>query len=204
MYIGVAGNIGAGKTTLTSMLAEHYGWTPRFEPVSYNPYLEDYYKDISRWSFNLEMYFLKERFKDLKMLSLSDDSIIQDRTVAEGVEIFVRNNYRMGHLSQRDYDTYMDTFNLLSNMVQNADLLIYIRCSVPHLVSHIEQRGRDCEQTISLEYLANLNTLYEEWMSRYKGNSLIINGDELDFKNRPEDFNRITDAIDARIFGLFA
>ena len=203
MHIGVAGNIGSGKTTLTRMLAEHYGWTPQYEAVTYNPYLEDYYKDISRWSYNLETYFLAQRFKDLLEISKSDDVIIQDRTILEGVYIFVANNKALGNLSERDFDTYMQLFELMMSMVRLPDLLIYLKSSVPHLVSQIQKRGRDYEQGISLEYLSGLNERYEAWIASYKGPLLILDADALDFQNRPEDFESVTDKIDARLFGLF-
>ena len=203
MHIGIAGNIGCGKTTLTRKLSEHYGWTPRYESVTYNPYLEDYYSDIPRWSFNLEVYFLAQRFKDVLEISKSDEVIIQDRTILEGVHIFVENNYRMGNLSDRDYRTYMDLFELMMSLVKEPDLLIYIKSSVPHLVSQIQKRGREYEQGISLDYLAGLNSLYEKWIDSYKGKLLVIDGDNTDFENRPEDFAAITDRIDAMLFGLF-
>ena len=203
MHIGIAGNIGCGKTTLTRKLSEHYGWTPRYESVTYNPYLEDYYSDIPRWSFNLEVYFLAQRFKDVLEIRRSDEVIIQDRTILEGVHIFVENNYRMGNLSDRDYRTYMDLFELMMSLVKEPDLLIYIKSSVPHLVSQIQKRGREYEQGISLDYLAGLNSLYEKWIDSYKGKLLIIDGDSLDFENRAEDFASITDRIDAMLFGLF-
>lgn len=203
MHIGIAGNIGSGKTTLTEMLAAHYGWTPKYESVTYNPYLEDYYKDIPRWSYNLETYFLAQRFQDLLDISRSDGVIIQDRTIMEGVHIFVANNYDMGNISQRDYETYMQLFNLMMSMVREPDLLIYLKSSVPHLVSRIQQRGREYEQSISLDYLAGLNERYESWIGSYQGNLLIVDSDSLDFKHRPEDFSQITDKIDAQLFGLF-
>ena len=204
MHIGIAGNIGCGKTTLTRMLSEHYGWTPKYEAVSYNPYLEDYYKDIPRWSFNLEMYFLEQRFKDVLEIARSKDVVIQDRTLFEGVYIFVANNYEMGNLSKRDYDTYMGMFNLLTSLVSPPDLLIYLRSSIPHLVSQIQKRGRDYEQSISIDYLKGLNDRYEKFIAEdYKGHVLIIDADGLDFENRPEDFAHITDKIDAELFGLF-
>lgn len=203
MHIGIAGNIGCGKSTLTGMLAEHYGWTPKYEAVTYNPYLEDYYRDIQRWSFNLETYFLAQRFRDVLEIANSDDVIIQDRTIFEGVHIFVANNRAMGNLSERDFNTYMDLFNLMMSLVKAPDLLIYLRSSVPHLVSQIQLRGRDYEQGISIEYLTNLNRLYEQWISGYRGKLLTIDTDNLDFKNRPEDFSHITDMIDAQLFGLF-
>ena len=203
MHIGIAGTIGCGKTTLTRKLSEHYGWTPKYEAVSYNPYLEDYYKDIPRWSYNLETYFLAQRFKDVLDISKSTDVIVQDRTLLEGVHIFVANNYEQGNLSQRDYDTYMQLFNLMMTLVGPPDLLIYLRASVPHLVSQIQKRGRDYEQSIKLDYLQGLNRHYEEWIANYEGNLLIIDADDLDFENRPEDFALITDKIDAQLFGLF-
>ena len=203
MHIGIAGNIGCGKTTLTRMLAEYYGWTPRFESVTYNPYLEDYYSDIPRWSFNLEVYFLAQRFKDTLEIAKNEGVIVQDRTILEGVQIFVQNNYRMGNLSERDFNTYMDLFDLMMSLVKLPDLLIYIRSSVPHLVSQIRKRGRDYEQTMSLDYLAGLNDLYEKWIGDYKGRLLIIDGDGLDFAGNPEDFASITDKVDAELYGLF-
>ena len=203
MHIGIAGNIGSGKTTLTRMLAEHYGWTPKFEAVTYNPYLEDYYKDIKRWSFNLEVYFLTQRFKDVLEIANSEDVIIQDRTIFEGVNIFVANNKAMGNLSDRDYETYMDLFKLMMSLVKAPDLLIYLRSSVPHLVSQIQKRGREYEKSIELDYLEGLNNRYEQWISEYPGRVLTIDADGLDFQNRPEDFALITDKIDAELFGLF-
>ena len=204
MHIGVAGNIGCGKTTLTRMLSEHYGWTPKYEAVSYNPYLEDYYKDIPRWSFNLEVYFLEQRFKDVLEIAKSDKVIVQDRTLYEGVYIFVANNYAMGNLSERDYTTYMDLFHLMMSLVQPPDLMIYLRSSIPHLVSQIQKRGRDYEQSISIEYLKGLNDRYEKFIGEdYKGRVLTIEADDLDFQNRPQDFSLITDKIDADLYGLF-
>ncbi|MBR6414766.1 MAG: deoxynucleoside kinase [Bacteroidales bacterium] len=204
MHIGIAGNIGSGKTTLTRMLAEHYGWTPKYEAVTYNPYLEDYYKDIKRWSFNLEVYFLEQRFQDILEISKSEDVIIQDRTIFEGVYIFVANNYAMGNLSERDFKTYMSLFNIMMGLVKAPDLMIYLRSSIPHLVSQIQKRGRDYEQSISIDYLKGLNDRYESFINNdYKGKVLTIEADDLDFENRPEDFALITDKIDAELFGLF-
>lgn len=203
MHIGIAGNIGSGKTTLTRMLAEHYGWTPKYESVTWNPYLEDYYKDIPRWSYNLETYFLAQRFKDVLEIAKSKDVIIQDRTILEGVHIFVANNLELGNLSQRDYDTYMLLYNLMMSLVKPPDLLIYLRASVPHLVARIQKRGRDYEQSISLEYLGGLNRRYEDWIGSYDGNVLVIDADNLDFENNPDDFESITDKIDSRLYGLF-
>ena len=203
MHIGIAGNIGCGKTTLTRMLAEHYGWTPKFESVTYNPYLEDYYKDIERWSYNLETYFLAQRFQDLVEISKSEEVIIQDRTIMEGVHIFVANNKAMGNLSDRDFDTYMQLFNLMMSMVHEPDLLIYLRRSVPTLVAQIQKRGRDYEKSMSIVYLNTLNERYEEWLANYPGKGLLIEADDLDYEHRPEDFALITDKIDAQLYGLF-
>ena len=204
MHIGIAGNIGSGKTTLTRMLSAHYGWTPKYEAVSYNPYLEDYYKDIPRWSFNLEMYFLEQRFRDVLEIARSKEVIIQDRTLFEGVYIFVANNYEMGNLSKRDFDTYMGMFDLLMSLVSPPDLLIYLRSSLPHLVAQIQKRGRDYEQSIGIDYLQGLNERYEKFIAEdYKGHVLTIEADDLDFENCPEDFALITDKIDAELFGLF-
>lgn len=203
MHIGIAGNIGAGKTTLTRMLSEHYGWTAKYESVTYNPYLEDYYSDIKRWSYNLETYFLAQRFRDLVEIAKSDEVIIQDRTLMEGVNIFVTNNKEMGNLSERDYDTYMQLYNLMMSMVSQPDLLIYLRSSIEGIVRKIQKRGRDYEQGLSVEYLSNLNRLYEDWIASYPGKVIIFNVDDLDYENRPEDFALITDRLDADLFGLF-
>ena len=203
LHIGIAGNIGRGKTTLTRMLAAHYGWTPRFEAVTTNPYIEDYYKDIHRWSFNMEVFFLTRRFRDVLDISRSSDTIVQDRTILEGVHIFVANNRDLGNISERDFATYMELFELMMSLVKLPDLLIYLKSSIPHLVGQIEKRGREYEKGMSLEYLAGLNEKYEKWISEYKGEVLTIDADNLDFENRPEDFASITDKIDARLYGLF-
>ncbi|MCD8313535.1 MAG: deoxynucleoside kinase [Bacteroidales bacterium] len=203
MHIGIAGNIGCGKTTLTRMLSEYYGWTPKYEAVTYNPYLEDYYKDIPRWSFNLEVYFLTQRFKDVLEIAHSKDVIIQDRTIFEGVYIFVANNKAMGNLTDRDYNTYMDLFALMMSLVNPPDLLIYLKCSIPHLVAQITKRGREYEKGISIEYLTGLNERYEKWISEYTGKVLTIDMDQVNFEDNPEDFAQITDRIDAELYGLF-
>ena len=204
MHIGIAGNIGSGKTTLTRMLAQHYGWTPKYEAVTHNPFLEDYYKDIPRWSLNLEVYFLTQRFKVVMEIARSSETVIQDRTIFEGVYVFVANNVAMGNLSQRDYDAYMDLFQVMMQMVKLPDLLIYLKCSIPHLVAQIQKRGREYEQSMSLEYLGGLNRRSEKFINEeYKGEVLTIDADDLDFQNKPEDFALITDKIDARLFGLF-
>ncbi len=204
MHIGIAGNIGSGKTTLTRMLSEYYGWTPKYESVTYNPYLEDYYKDIPRWSFNLEIYFLEQRFRDILDIAKSKKVIIQDRTIFEGVYIFVANNYAMGNLSERDFSTYMRLFEAIMSTVKYPDLMIYLRSSVPHLVSQIQKRGRDYEQSIGIDYLKGLNDRYEKFIGEdYKGKVLTIDADNLDFENNPEDFAHITDKIDSELYGLF-
>ena len=204
MYIAIAGNIGSGKTTLTRMLAQHYGWTPRFEPVDINPYLEDYYKDMSRWSFNLEVYFLKQRFRDLLEIASSPLTIIPDRSIYEGVYVFTANNRAMGNLSDRDFDTYMELFEQMTEIVRYPDLMIYLRSSVPHLVQNIQKRGRDYEQTIPIDYLQGLNKLYEEFIyKKYRGRVLTIDVNDLDFQHQTADFASIIDRIDTTLFGLF-
>ena len=203
MHIGIAGNIGSGKTTLTRLLSEYYGWTPKYEAITHNPYIEDYYRDIHRWSFNLEVYFLTRRFKDIIEISKTEGTVIQDRTILEGVYIFAANNKDMGNISERDFNTYMDLFRLMMSMVKAPDLLIYLKSSIPHLVSQIARRGREYEKGISIEYLTGLNERYEKWISEYQGKVLTIEADELDFQNRPEDFASITDKVDAQLYGLF-
>ena len=204
MHIAIAGNIGSGKSTLTRMLARHYRWEARFESVDNNPYLEDYYNDIKRWSFNLEVYFLKERFRDLIAISQTDHTIIQDRTIFEGVYVFMENNKAMGNLSDRDYATYMELFEQMMSMVRLPDLMIYLHASVPHLVSNIQKRGRDYEQTIQLDYLQNLNERYDDFIyNKYQGKVMTVEKDQLDFLNNPHDLAKIIDRIDANLFGLF-
>ncbi len=186
------------------MLAKHYGWEARFEPVLVNPYLEDYYGDIPRWSFALETYFLKERFKDTLAIAKGDKTIIQDRSIFEGVYVFVRNNYEMGNLSDRDYTTYMELFQLMTRLTNYPDLMIYLRKSVPALVAQIQQRGRDYEQTMQLDYLQGLNERYDDFIyNQYKGKVLTIESDNLDFEHNPEDFSGVIDKINAHLFGLF-
>ena len=204
MYIAIAGNIGCGKTTLTNMLAHHYGWEARFEAVTDNPYLEDYYKDIQRWSFALEVFFLKERFRDLLRIAEADHTIIQDRSIFEGVYVFTANNRAMGNLSDRDFYTYMELFEQMMHVAKMPDLMIYLRASVPHLVANIQKRGRDYEQTIQLEYLQNLNERYEDFIFKsYRGKLMVVDVDELDFEHEPKDFAGIVDKIDRTLFGLF-
>ena len=205
MYIAVAGNIGSGKSTLTSLLAKHYGWEARFEAVDHNPYLEDYYRDIHRWSFNLEVYFLKERFRDLIDISKSEKTIIQDRTIYEGVYVFMQNNRAMGHLTERDFETYMELFEQMMTVVRKPDLMIYLKASVPHLVGNIQKRGREYEQSIKLEYLENLNQRYDDFIyNKYKERVMTIQKDGLDFQHQPKDLAKIIDRIDSELFGLFS
>lgn len=204
-HIVVAGNIGSGKTTLTRMLAKHYGWTPRFETVTENPYLADYYTDIRRWSFPMEVFFLKERFRDMLQIRQQPETVVQDRSIYEGVYVFAANNHAQGNLSDRDFETYMELFGQLMDIVKAPDLMIYLRASIPHLVSNIQKRGRDYEQSIQLEYLQGLNERYEDFvMNRYHGgNVLVIDVDDLDFQNRPQDFAYIVNRVDSRLYTLF-
>lgn len=203
MHIAIAGNIGSGKTTLTRMLAAHYGWTPKFEPVDFNPYLSDFYEDMERWSFNLQIYFLNRRFKDVVEIANSDEVIIQDRTIYEDACIFAPNLHDMGLMSTRDFENYTDLFNLMMSLVGTPDLLIYLRSSIPNLISQIQKRGRDFEKSIRIDYLSGLNDKYEAWIRDYKGNLLVVDADNIKFGNRPEDFEQVTNMIDARMYGLF-
>ncbi len=204
MHIAIAGNIGSGKTTLTRMLSNYYGWMPRYESVDFNPYLDDYYKDIPRWSFAMEVYFLKERFKDLIAISQSKETIVQDRSIFEGVYVFTANNRAMGNLTDRDYDTYMELFSQMLTLVRMPDLMIYLRSSITHLVENIQKRGREYEQTMQIEYLQNLNERYEDFIFKhYKGRVLVLDADTMDFEHNTSDFATIVDKIDALLFGLF-
>ena len=205
MHIGIAGNIGCGKTTLTRLLSAHYGWTPKYESVTYNPYLEDYYTDIKRWSFCVETYFLKERFKDMLRIKEVEHTIVQDRSIFEGVYVFVTNNYLRGDLSERDYQTYMELFDHMKRMMKMPDLMIYLRKSVPSLIAQIQKRGRDYEKTMQIDYLRDLNERYEEFIyNQYEGRVLVIESDDLDFESNPEDFRKVINKIDAELFGLFS
>ena len=203
MHIAIAGNIGSGKTTLTKMLAKRYGWTPRFESVDNNPYLADYYDDMARWSFNLQIYFLNKRFQDVVEISKQKDTIVQDRTIFEDARIFAPNLHDMGLMSDRDFDNYSELFDLMMSLVGKPDLLIYIRATIPHLIAQIQKRGREYEQGIRLDYLNGLNERYEEWIGSYNGPLLVVDGDNLDFQNNLKDFQAITDQIDAKLYGLF-
>lgn len=204
MHIAIAGNIGSGKTTLTRMLAAHYGWTPRFESVDFNPYLSDFYEDMARWSFNLQVYFLNKRFKDVVEISRTKDVIIQDRTIYEDARIFAPNLYDMGLMSSRDFENYSELFDLMMSLVGNPDLLIYLRSTIPNLISQIQKRGRDYEKSIRIDYLNGLNEKYENWISTYTGKLLVIDADTIKFGNKPEDFEKVTNMIDAELYGLFS
>lgn len=203
MHIAIAGNIGSGKTTLTKLLAARYGWTPRFEPVDNNPYLEDFYHDMNRWSFNLQVYFLNKRFKEVVEISKSTDTIIQDRTIYEDACIFAPNLHDQGYMSDRDFNNYTDLFNLMMSLVKKPQLMIYIRSSIPTLVKHIEKRGRDYEKSIRIDYLTGLQKRYDDWLSTYDGELITIDGDKINFEDSKEDFRKITDMIDASLYGLF-
>lgn len=203
MHIAIAGNIGSGKTTLTKMLAKRYGWTPRFEPVDNNPYLDDFYHNMNRWSFNLQVYFLNKRFKEVVEISQSDENIIQDRTIFEDAKIFAPNLHDQGYMSDRDFENYSDLFDLMMSLVKLPQLMIYIRSSIPTLVKHIEKRGRSFEKSIRIDYLTGLQQRYEDWIKNYKGELIIIDGDKLSFEDTPEDFRKVTDMIDASLYGLF-
>ena len=204
MHIVIAGNIGSGKTTLTRMLAKHYGWIPKYEPVMENPYLEDYYKDLKRWSFNTEVFFLKERFRHMLEINILTETTIQDRGIYEGVYIFAANNHRQGHMTDKDYHTYMELFGLMTDIVHYPDLMIYLKASIPHLVRNIQKRGRECEQSMALEYLKGVNDLYDQFITQaYKGRVLTIEVDGMDYEHSEQDFMQITNKIDELLYGLF-
>ena len=203
MHIAIAGNIGSGKTTLTKMLAARYGWTPKFESVDFNPYLSDFYEDMSRWSFNLQIYFLNKRFKDVVDITKNKEVIIQDRTIYEDARIFAPNLHDMGLMSSRDFETYSDLFDLMMSLVKMPDLLIYLKSSIPNLVSQIQKRGREYEKTIRIDYLTGLNERYDKWIDSYKGHLLVIDADKYKFGNKEEDFEAVTSMIDSELFGLF-
>jgi len=204
MHIAIAGNIGSGKTTLTRLLARRYGWSPRFEPVDNNPYLADFYADMRRWSFNLQIYFLAQRFREVVEIARSSEVVVQDRTIYEDACIFAPNLHDQGLMSDRDFDNYTQLFESLMSQVREPDLLIYIRSSVATLVRHIQERGRDYEQSIRIDYLEGLHRRYEEWTAGYRGNMVVVDGDHLDFLTNKAHFQQITDRIDANLFGLFS
>ncbi|MCH8568289.1 MAG: deoxynucleoside kinase [Balneolales bacterium] len=203
-FTAIAGNIGAGKSSLTGLLSKHFGWKPYYESVDDNPYLSDFYEDMKRWSFNLQVYFLSSRFRHQKLLMLKDESYIQDRTIYEDVEIFARNLYEMGLMSERDYQNYSSLFEEMTSYLNPPDLLIYLRADVPTLVKQIQQRGRDYETTIRIDYLEGLNKLYEDWISRYPYQKLIIETDGLDFVNNKEDLGKVIELVENRLYGLFS
>jgi deoxyadenosine/deoxycytidine kinase len=204
MHIAVAGNIGAGKTTLTELLSKHYRWLPHYENVDQNPYLNDFYNDMQRWSFNLQIYFLNNRFQQIIDIRKSGKTIIQDRTIYEDAEIFAPNLHSMGLMSTRDFKNYKSLFDLMVSLIQPPDLIIYLRASVPTLVNQIQKRGREYENSIRLDYLKQLNERYERWVNNYTlGKLLIINVDNNDFTTSPENLSAIIDKIDAEFHGLF-
>ena len=204
MHVAIAGNIGAGKTTLTKLLAKHYKWTPHFESVEENPYLDDFYGEMERWSFNLQIFFLNSRFRQILEIHESGKNIIQDRTIYEDAHIFAPNLHAMGLMTNRDFSNYSSLFDLMENLVSPPDLLIYLRANIQTLVGQIHNRGRDYENSISIDYLSRLNERYEAWISTYtKGKLLIIDVDNLDIVDNPEDLGSIIDRIDAQIHGLF-
>ena len=203
MHIAVSGNIGSGKTTLTCLLSKHFGWRPHFEDVDNNPYLNSFYEDMQRWSFNLQIYFLNSRFRQVQDIRKSGDTVVQDRTIYEDAYIFATNLYEMGLMETRDFKNYRDLFELMSSFLQPPDLLIYLRASVPTLVRQIQKRNRDYEQTIRLDYLQALNKYYEEWIANYDlGKLLIIDSDNIELDN-PDDLSHIIDNINSSLNGLF-
>lgn len=204
MHIAIAGNIGSGKTTLTTLLAKHYGWEAHFESVDDNPYLNDFYEDMQRWSFNLQVFFLNNRFKQVVDIRKSGKSVIQDRTIYEDAYIFAPNLHAMGLMTTRDFDNYFELFQLMSSFIQPPDLTIYLRASVPTLVNQIQKRGRKYENTIRLDYLKRLNERYEAWISKFGTEKLlVIDVDTANFTENPEDLRNVINKIDAQIHGLF-
>ncbi len=204
MHIAIAGNIGSGKTTLTSALSKHYGWEAHYEDVDENPYLNDFYEDMQRWSFNLQVHFLNSRFKQVLDINKSGKTVIQDRTIYEDANIFAPNLHSMGLMTTRDFDNYTRLFTLMTTLIKAPNLLIYLKSSVPTLVNQIQTRGRDYENSISIEYLTRLNERYEAWIENYKGGGLlIVDVDDLDFAKNKSDLRTVIDKIDAKIHGLF-
>lgn len=204
MHIAIVGNIGAGKTTLTELLAKHLGYEPHYEIVDNNPYLEDFYSDMKRWSFNLQIYFLNNRFQQMMDIKNNKNSIVQDRTIYEDAYIFAENLHEMGLMTSRDYENYRAIFDNIISFIKPPDLLIYLNASVPTLVNHIQRRGREYEAGIRLDYLAKLNDKYKKWMDSYTGGKLLIlNKDQLDFANNTEDLGFVIQRIETEIHGLF-
>lgn len=205
MYIAIAGNIGCGKTTLTNLLARHYGWTPKFETVAENPYLADYYADIKRWSFAMEVFYLKQRFKDVLDITHCAGTIIQDRSIYEGVYVFAANNRDMGFIDERDFQTYMDLFDQMMGVVPTPRLMIYLRASVARLSGNIARRGRDYERELPVGYLDNLNKRYDDFIyNKYPGETMVVETDQLDFEHNQRDFGSIVSRIDSRLYGIFS
>ena len=203
-HIAVAGNIGAGKTTLTEMLSKHYRWIPQFEDVDHNPYLYDFYEDMPRWSFNLQIFFLNSRLTQLLEITRGTETVIQDRTIYEDAHIFAPNLHEMGLMSKRDFENYFDFFQTLKQLIQPPDLLIYLQASVPTLVGQIQKRGREYEENIRLDYLKRLNEFYNKWIDQYKeGQLLVINVDKNKFAENEEHFGEIIRKIDSQLYGLF-
>lgn len=203
MHIAIAGNIGSGKTTLTGLLAKHYKWKPLYEDTEENPYLSSFYEDMRRWSFNLQIYFLNARFRQLVDIRKGNKNVVQDRTIYEDAYIFATNLHAMGLMTTRDYENYASLFELMVSFIQPPDLLIYLRADVPTLVRQIQLRGREYESGIRLDYLKSLNERYEAWIRAYKGKLLIVDVDHLDFSHKAEDLGFVIDSIDAQINGLF-
>jgi deoxyadenosine/deoxycytidine kinase len=204
MHIAIAGNIGSGKTTLTELLSKHFGWEPHFEDVEANPYLSSFYDDMQRWSFNLQVYFLASRFRQIVNIHSSGKNVIQDRTIYEDAYIFAPNLHAMNLMETRDFENYSSLFELISSMIKPPDLLIYLRSTVPNLVNQIQRRGRTYEESIRLDYLKSLNQRYETWIAKYKqGKLLTINVDEVNFADKPEDLGLVIEKIQAEIHGLF-
>ena len=200
MHVAIAGNIGSGKTTLTTKLSKHYNWEAHYEEVKNNPYLNDFYKDMQRWSFNLQVYFLNSRFRQIINIRNSGKNYIQDRTIYEDAFIFAPNLHAMGLMSSRDYENYIEIFNLMDGFIKSPDLLVYLRASVPILVEQIQKRGRDYENSIRLDYLTRLNERYEAWIEQYnKGNVLIIDIDDINFAENEQDLNDIIKKTDVEI-----
>lgn len=202
-YIAVAGNIGAGKSSITGLLGKNFNWKTYYESVDDNPYLSDFYDDMRRWSFNLQVYFLSSRFRHQKEIQSSSSSLIQDRTIYEDVEIFAKNLHDMGLMSDRDYENYRSLFAEMVAYLRPPDLLIYLKAEVPTLVRQIQKRGRNYENTIRIEYLERLNGLYEDWIDRYEHEKLIIDTDNLDFVNNQEDLGKVIELVEQRLYGLF-
>jgi deoxyadenosine/deoxycytidine kinase len=204
MHIAIAGNIGSGKTTLAGLLSKHYGWDAHYEDVDDNPYLNDFYEDMQRWSFNLQIYFLNSRFKQVVEIKKSEQTIVQDRTIYEDAYIFAPNLHSMGLMTTRDFDNYFKLFDLMSSLIEPPDLLLYLRASVPTLVSQIQKRGREYESSIRIDYLKRLNERYEAWIESYNlGKLLIIEADSYDFPDNTDHLNQIIDKINAELHGLF-